>query len=136
MDRVRMAARGLMIAAALMFVVVVAGASADGFHGNHDDGDHTAFTVHTFDSFNVPHSDWSSDFDNNNGFERFDSIRDGFWLKGWKTDSFFSNNKVWCDSATPSTSPTPSAPEPAAVLLLAMGVAGLFFLDRRKALQE
>jgi hypothetical protein len=125
MDNIKMAARAAVMVVGLVFVVAVAGASADGVRGTK--GGDALIHFSTFQtSFSSVHSDWN--FDWNSGTERFDGIRGGYWLKD---ADYTSNDSSWC-----SPDPTAASPEPGTLLLLAIGMAGLFFMGRRNAFQE
>jgi len=125
MDNIKMAARAAAIVIGLVFVVAVAGASADGVRG--DNGRDAQLHFSTFQtSFNTVHSDWNLDW--NSQFDRIDGLRDGYWLKDV---DYKSNDNSWC-----SPDPTAASPEPGTLLLLTIGMAGLLFMGRRSLLQE
>jgi PEP-CTERM motif len=139
--------RTVVVLVTLVFALAVAGASADGVRGDHNDGNWTHFyTANTsFNSFSTIHSDW-----NFGGFYRESGLRDGFWFKSWDEGNSWSkydfwtkdilwtkdsepNDSSWCDPNSPGPTATP---EPGTLGLLALGMTALFFMGRRSVLQE
>jgi PEP-CTERM motif len=132
MDRLKGVCRSAVVLAALVLVVSVAGAFADGVHGDHDgtfvryDSSRTWFNPTSYS-----HDGWS--------FGKTDSNRvfkdvDGRWSKNWSGDTYDGwSGKTYSDVQKNSSDPT-ATPEPGTVLLLGMGVL-LCFTVRRRAMQ-
>jgi hypothetical protein len=140
MDNFKMVVRAVLVVVALVFVLAVAGASADGIQGDNNGGyGFHPYVVNTsFDSFSTIRADWSFDGD----FARYSGLRDGFWLKSWDKSDFWTKDDLWIkdnfqpnDSAWCDPNPTSASPEPGTVVLLALGMAALFFMGRRRVFQ-
>ena len=125
MDKVKGVCRSAAVLAALVLVFSVAGAFADGVHGDHDgtfvkhDSFKTWFnpTYNSYDSWNFDKKDWKDGKD----FKGFDES----WSKNWCDKNYFKDNDKSCRST--------ATPEPGTLLLLGMGV--ILVSIRRRATQ-
>jgi hypothetical protein len=135
MDKVTAVVRSAAVIVALVLVVAVTGAFADGVAGGHHYGAFIESDFHmTFNPIAASHVNLTSDQDG--GSWRFSGLRDGYWLRGWKKDAFSDNDDAWSwsDPSGP-TDPVSATPEPGTLLLLAAGIGFLLFMGRRTAFQ-